>query len=78
MSTWRALNDKDPMPFGKYQGTPMIDVPASYLLYLKKNGLKNGSVLQYILLKEKYLKEEVEEENIKTAIHPDSTPARTN
>ncbi|HAH35135.1 MAG TPA: hypothetical protein DCY95_01685 [Algoriphagus sp.] len=28
------LRDTDPMPFGKYQGTPMANVPDSYLLWL--------------------------------------------
>jgi uncharacterized protein (DUF3820 family) len=28
------LHDTDPMPFGKYQGTPMANVPDNYLLWL--------------------------------------------
>ena len=28
------LRDTDPMPFGKYQGQPMEQVPDSYLLWL--------------------------------------------
>lgn len=28
------LRDTDPMPFGKYQGKPMEEVPDSYLLWL--------------------------------------------
>ena len=28
------MNDTDKMPFGKYKGTPMQDVPADYLFYL--------------------------------------------
>ena len=35
------LQDTDPMPFGKYKGTPMQDVPASYLHWLWSNGKKN-------------------------------------
>lgn len=31
------LNDLSPMPFGKYKGTPMQDVPASYLCWLWNN-----------------------------------------
>ena len=34
------MNDLSPMPFGKYKGTPMQDVPANYLLWLWDNGLK--------------------------------------
>lgn len=35
------MNDLDPMPFGKYKGTPMQDVPASYLHWLWENGMKH-------------------------------------
>ena len=34
------LQDTDPMPFGKYKGTLMQDVPASYLHWLWTNGGK--------------------------------------
>lgn len=45
-STWNTpdkmnaqpLTDTSPMPFGKYKGTPMQDVPASYLFWLWSNG----------------------------------------
>ena len=30
-----ALTDKDPMPFGKYKGTPMGQLEASYLDWLR-------------------------------------------
>lgn len=38
------------MPFGKYKGTPMQDVPASYLHWLWTNGVKseNSPVANYI------------------------------
>ena len=32
------LTDIDPMPFGKYKGTPMQDVPCSYLHWLWTSG----------------------------------------
>ena len=32
-----TLQDTDLMPFGKYKGTPMQDVPASYLHWLWTN-----------------------------------------
>jgi len=38
------LDDLDKMPFGKYKGISMQDVPASYLHYLWHNGLKNEVV----------------------------------
>lgn len=34
----RVLKDEDLMTFGKYKGTPMQDVPASYLHWLWVNG----------------------------------------
>ena len=35
------LDDTDPMPFGRYKGTPMQDVPATYLHWLWCNGKKD-------------------------------------
>lgn len=58
---FRTLTDTDEMPFGPYFGKQMIDVPAEYLLNLKKNGLRPGNVLDYIISKEAYLKKEVED-----------------
>jgi uncharacterized protein (DUF3820 family) len=38
------------MPFGRYKGVPMQDVPASYLFYLWRNGMEHerGGVADYI------------------------------
>lgn len=36
------------MPFGKYMGKPMIDVPAKYLLWLFDNGCSHDGVRKYI------------------------------
>lgn len=38
------LSDTDPMPFGKFKGKPMQDVPASYLHWLWNNGAKNDTL----------------------------------
>lgn len=38
-----ALNDTDPMPFGKHKGEPMQDVPARYLQWLWNDGMKDFS-----------------------------------
>lgn len=48
-----SLEDTDPMPFGKYKGCPMQEVPASYLHYLWCNGVNKelGSLLH------KYIKD---------------------
>lgn len=43
-----TLTDTDPMPFGKFKGTPMQDVPASYLAWLKNEGCNNVLVANYI------------------------------
>lgn len=37
----RQLKDTDKMPFGKYTGQPMSDVPASYFFWLWTNGKKD-------------------------------------
>lgn len=40
MATQPSLVDMSPMPFGKYKGRPMEDVPASYLHWLWSNWSK--------------------------------------
>lgn len=42
------MTDLDLMPFGKYKGDKMEDVPASYLLWLRDHGVSNREVKQYI------------------------------
>lgn len=42
------LTDKDPMPWGKYKGQAMINVPASYLMWLWDEGKCSGDVKEYI------------------------------
>ena len=37
----KALTDTDPMPYGKFKGTPMSDVPANYLHWIWNNGGKH-------------------------------------
>lgn len=44
----KELTDNDLMPFGKYKGDKMINVPASYLLWLYENDKCNGTVKKYI------------------------------
>ncbi len=56
----RPLDDNKLMPWGKYAGTKMIDVPASYLLYLKDvKKIDPGTVLDYINDREQFLRDEV-------------------
>lgn len=43
-----CLEDTDPMPFGKYKGRHMQDVPANYLAWLKNENCSNELVANYI------------------------------
>jgi len=42
------LTDLDQMPWGKYKGEKMINVPAWYLLWLLENNKCSGDVKKYI------------------------------
>ena len=42
------LKDDSPMPYGKYKDTAMANVPADYLLWLKKMDKCTPHVKQYI------------------------------
>lgn len=42
------LNDLSPMPWGKYKGVPMQDVPASYLHWLWNGNCSDARVKAYI------------------------------
>ena len=42
------LTDESLMPFGKYKGTKMANVPASYLLWLNTQPALSQSVREYI------------------------------
>lgn len=61
----KKLSDIDLMPFGKYQGVKMIDIPASYLLYLFSNDLPEGNVKEYIKENLEVLNDEVIKEKKK-------------
>ena len=54
------MTDETLMPFGKFKGQKMINVPASYLLWLYDNNKCFGEMREYI--KENYdvLKKEIE------------------
>lgn len=43
-----ALHDDSPMPFGKYKGDKMANVPASYLMWLYDENKCNKEVRDYI------------------------------
>ena len=42
------LTDESAMPFGKFKGCKMANVPASYLLWLYNNNKCNYAVKTYI------------------------------
>lgn len=44
-----ALTDNSFMPYGKFKGTKMINVPADYLLWLYENQKCSGDVKAYIV-----------------------------
>ena len=46
--TRSSLTNRDPMPYGKYQGLPMSEVPASYLLFLNDSSKTSVEVQNYI------------------------------
>lgn len=59
------MDDNSTIPFGKYKGTKMANVPADYLLYLLENRKCYGSVRDYIKDNKGVLKKEVEQNKFK-------------
>ena len=53
------MDDNSKMPFGKYQGTKMANVPASYLLWIFENNKYTAEVALYINRNLDVLQEEV-------------------
>lgn len=43
-----AFTDYDLMPFGKFKGKSMANIPAHYLLWLHDNGCSHEGVKKYI------------------------------
>jgi len=41
---------RTPMPFGKYTGRPLIDLPEEYLLWFSKKGFPAGRLGQLMAL----------------------------
>ncbi len=52
------FTDNTVMPFGKHKGIKLANVPASYLLWLKSEGLPKGPLLDYIVDNMEMLKKE--------------------
>lgn len=36
------------MPFGKYQGTPLIDLPETYIVWFQSKGFPEGKLCQLL------------------------------
>ena len=53
------MKDDDKMPFGKYQGEKMANVPSEYLLWLYENGKCYGPVKDYIIENLETIKAEI-------------------
>jgi uncharacterized protein (DUF3820 family) len=57
------MNDESLMPWGRYKGYNMINVPASYLIWLYENNKCDDQVREYIEDNLSFLREEVRHEN---------------
>lgn len=53
------LTDKSVMPWGKYKGEQMINIPAGYLIWCYENGKCSGDVKAYIVDNLDVLHEEI-------------------
>lgn len=59
------FDDDTPMPFGKFQGIELADVPDDYLLWLYNRGLSHRQLRQYIELNLDAIKANVSDLNQK-------------
>lgn len=53
------MTDTTIMPFGKYKGEALVNVPSEYLLWLFDNGKCFGALRQYIIDNKEGLRKEV-------------------
>lgn len=56
------LTDESLMPFGKYKGEKMANVPAAYLIWLYNNGKCSSAVSKYVQENQDVLQSEKENE----------------
>jgi uncharacterized protein (DUF3820 family) len=59
------LTDQNKMPFGKWTGTRLANVPADYLIWIYENKKCNAEVAEYIKDNLEVLKKEVGEKQNK-------------
>lgn len=60
-----AMNDESIMPFGKYKGGKLANVPPSYLLWLFDEGKCYGELRAYIVDNMDAIKAEIDYQNKK-------------
>ena len=60
-----AMNDESIMPFGKYKGEKLANVPPSYLLWLFDEGKCYGELRTYIADNMDAIKAEIDYQNKK-------------
>ena len=53
------MNDESLMPFGKYKGVKMANVPAAYLIWLYENANIDNKLKTYIMDNMDVLKSEI-------------------
>lgn len=56
------MTDDSLMPYGKYKGKKMANVPARYLMWLYDNNKCSDAVLKYIIKNMQEIKEELNDE----------------
>ena len=59
------LTDNSPMPYGVFKGRPLIEISASYLIWLYENNKCSGELRAYIESNLSVLKNELKKEKIK-------------
>ncbi len=63
------MTDETPMPYGKYKGKQMADVPADYLLWLYENNKCTGGIRAYIIENLEVIKNQINYANKKKGNH---------
>jgi uncharacterized protein (DUF3820 family) len=59
------ITDESIMPFGKYKGEAMANIPPDYLLWLLENGNTYGDMKQYLEDNRETFKQEIAYNNKK-------------
>lgn len=59
--SWQ-MNDNSLMPFGKYKGEALVNVPGGYLIHLHDSGIAQGALKQYIIENRSILQSEAHKE----------------